>query len=108
MDPRFLDGRAVASRILAETKAEFARFPARVYMQRSDGREQCDLCIRLEHFAEDAEPLFQHLGFRFEMTRENASERATDYRRYYSEETAEIISEVCAEDIARFGYRFEP
>lgn len=91
-----------------ETKAEFARFPARVYMQRSDGREQCDLCIRLEHFAEDAEPLFQHLGFRFEMTRENASERATDYRRYYSEETAEIISEVCAEDIARFGYRFEP
>ncbi|MEX0282643.1 MAG: sulfotransferase family 2 domain-containing protein [Arenibacterium sp.] len=90
-----------------ETKAEFARFPARVYMQRSNGREQCDLYIRLEHFAEDAVGLFRHLGFEFSLTRANASERSKDFRCHYSDETAAIIAEVCAEDITRFGYRFE-
>jgi hypothetical protein len=89
------------------TRTELARFPARSYMQRSSGREHCDLYIRLEHFEQDAQPLFDHLGFALQLDRVNASDRAADYRSYYSSGDADIVAEACAEDIARFGYRFE-
>ena len=81
--------------------------PARWYMQRADGVEQCQLCIRLEHFAEDAAPLFGHLGFALDLPRANASERRADFRSYYSDAAAEAVAQACAEDIARFDYRFD-
>ncbi len=88
-------------------RAAFRRWPASAWMRRADGREQCAAFIRLEHFAEDAAPLFAHLGFRFDLPRVNESDRRRDWRGYFSDATARIVAEDCAEDIARFGYRFE-
>ncbi len=90
-----------------ETLAAFAATPARHYMTRSDGVEQCTAYIRIERFDEDAAPLVAHLGFTLEMPHLNRSERGRDHRPYYSAHSARILAEACAEDIARFGYSFE-
>ena len=82
--------------------------PAASYMTRADGVEQCGAYIRLEHFAEDAAPLWEHLGFELEMPVANVSERARDYRRYYTDATVEAVGRACAVDVARFAYRFDP
>ena len=89
-----------------ETCASFRATPAAAYMRRSDGREQCAAYVRLEYFAEDIAPVAAHLGFPVAIERVNASRRDPDYRRYFSEDAAEAVAEACAEDIARFGYRF--
>lgn len=89
-----------------EIRSSFRASPASSYLRRGDGREHCDLFIRIEHFAEDARPLFRHLDFEFDLPRVNQSDRARDYRDHYDRETAAIVAEDCAEDIARFGYGF--
>lgn len=90
-----------------QTMASFRNNPASSYMRRADGQEQCNAYIRIEHFASDAKPLFDHLGFELTLTRENASHRRADYRSYYSDASAQAIAESCAKDIARFGYAFD-
>lgn len=89
-----------------QIRSAFRASPASSYMRRLDGREHCDLFIRIEHFAEDAKPLFRHLNFRFDLPHENSSDRDADFRRYYDERTARLIAEDCAEDVERFGYEF--
>ena len=89
-----------------QTGESLRRSPADSYMRRADGREQCDAYIRIESFAADAAPLFAHLGFTLSLTVANKSDRVTDYRRYYTDETAEMLARCCAGDIARFGYSF--
>lgn len=84
----------------------FRSYPASRYMRRADGREQCNVYIRIERFDEDAAPLIAHLGFDLDLPRTNQSDRARDYRGYYTAESAATISECCAEDITRFGYAF--
>ncbi|WP_299969018.1 sulfotransferase family 2 domain-containing protein [uncultured Roseobacter sp.] len=81
--------------------------PARHYLTDATGREQDALYIRLEHFTRDAAPLFAHLGFEITLPRCNASKRPADYRRCYDTASAETVATLCAEDIARFRYRFE-
>lgn len=83
------------------------RHPARRYMLHADGVEQCAAYIRLEHFAQDARPLFDHLGFTLTLPHENRSGRHADYRRYYDDPARDAVAEACAEDIARFGYCFD-
>ncbi|WP_424984410.1 sulfotransferase family 2 domain-containing protein [Microbulbifer sp. S227A] len=84
----------------------FRAYSAGRYMRRSDGREQCDAYLRLEQFEEDAAPLVAHLGFGLSLPRANHSDRARDYRLYYTDTSAAAIADCCAEDIARFGYGF--
>ncbi|MBY6088804.1 sulfotransferase family 2 domain-containing protein [Pseudooceanicola sp. 502str34] len=84
----------------------FADTPARAYMRGPDGFERASLYIRIEHLEADAQRLWDHLGFELELPRANASERDADYRRYYTPEDAGLLGRHCAEDIARFGYRF--
>jgi hypothetical protein len=87
-----------------QTQASLRAWPARRYMQDAAGRERCDLYIRLEHFAADAQPLFDHLGFDLKLPRVNASEGAGAV---YTPELRDVVAEVCAEDIARFGYGYD-
>ncbi|MDX1780342.1 MAG: sulfotransferase family 2 domain-containing protein [Thalassovita sp.] len=82
--------------------------PARFYMTDARGNEVCDLYIRLEHAAEDAAPLADHLGFPLRLPRVNESARRKDYRGYYSDTDAGFVADICAEDIERFGYSFNP
>lgn len=92
-----------------ETRAAIGAHPYRRYVTTARGEERCDLFIRLEHLREDAAPFEAHLGFRLPaLAVANASDRARDWRVYYSDADAEALRSLCAEDIARFGYRFDP
>ncbi|MGB0661073.1 MAG: sulfotransferase family 2 domain-containing protein [Mangrovicoccus sp.] len=89
------------------SQASFRAASYASYITDHSGREQCDLFIRLEHLAEDIRPLEAHLGFRLaDPGQVNASDRDPDYRKYYGPKTQALIGDICAEDIARFGYDF--
>ena len=81
--------------------------PYESYLRASDGRAREALYIRLEHFAEDAAPLMEHLGFELKLPRANASAREDDYHRYFSADDSEVVAELCAEDIEKFNYSFD-
>ncbi len=76
------------------------------YLRAANGKDCADLYIRLEHFEQDVEPLWSHLGFRLQRPHLNRSERKTDYRTLYSDADAEWLASVCSKDIARFNYKF--
>lgn len=80
--------------------------PVRRYMTTATGTERCGAAIRLEHLQRDAAPLWDHLGFTLDLPHDNPSARDRDYRPYYSARDAALVGEICAEDIARFGYAF--
>ncbi len=90
-----------------QTLLSFQRGSAASYMRRADGVEQCAAYIRLEHFDEDAAPLWAHLGFQLTLKKVNETDRNADYRPYFTDNGAEAIAEVCSSDIARFGYAFD-
>ena len=89
-----------------EVQKSFRANPAASYTRDVEGRQRCTQFIRLEHFDADAVPLFAHLGFRFKLPHVNASSRVQDFRRYYDDDTRAIVSDICAEDVDRFGYEF--
>ena len=79
------------------------------FLRDAAGQPRASAFIRLEHLAQDRAPLEAHLGFALgPIARQNASDRCADYRGYYSPASADMLAEDCAEDIARFGYRFDP
>lgn len=90
-----------------QTLAAFRAHPYASYMRRSDGRDQGAAYIRIECFDTDAQPLFDHLGFALTLPHANRSAPQGDYRAAYAPRAAAAIAEACAEDIARFGYRFD-
>ena len=92
----------------AQTQAAFRSQPYPSYVTDAAGQVRCDLFARLEHLEEDLAPLWAHLGFVCQVGRENASQRVADWRGYYTDQDAAIIADVCANDIAAFGYAFDP
>ncbi len=89
------------------TQAVMRAAPYGQYVKDRDGVERCNLFVRLEHLTQDLAPLEDHLGFSLnEVPIANESVRDADYRVYYSDKDAACLAEVCAEDIARFGYSF--
>lgn len=91
-----------------QTQGSLRVWPYGAYVRTTAG-ERCDLFARLEHLQEDLAPFEAHLGFRLTpLPRANESARGRDWRPFYSPTSAELVAELCAEDIARFGYRFDP
>ena len=91
-----------------QTRTAFRLWPAAAYMRDKTGVERCQLYARLEHLDADLAPLEAHLGFRLTpLARANESDRARDFRGFYTDRDAAVIAEDCAEDIARFGYGFD-
>ncbi|GKY88172.1 sulfotransferase family 2 domain-containing protein [Sinisalibacter aestuarii] len=89
--------------------ASLRHHPYSRYVTDAGGIDRADLYIRLEHLGEDLAPLEAHLGFSLApLPHANASNRQGDFRRYYNDSTAEIVAAACADDISRFGYRFDP
>ncbi|WP_299024748.1 sulfotransferase family 2 domain-containing protein [uncultured Sulfitobacter sp.] len=97
--------RFVAAPLIHES---FAASPAASYVTDAQGRARASLYIRLEHLAQDIEPLEAHLGFALDIPHVNRSARMRDYRSAYSDATRALVAQMCAKDIAQFGYRFEP
>lgn len=91
-----------------QTVTSLRLWPYGAYLRRANGDEKPGLFIRLENFATDSAPLEAHLGFRLALPLANPSDRAADWRPYYTDADAGLVAEVCGEDIARFGYRFDP
>ncbi|OSQ51405.1 sulfotransferase family 2 domain-containing protein [Marivita geojedonensis] len=90
-----------------ETDASLCAFPAARYVTDATGVERASAYVRLEHLAEDLAPVEDHLGFRLTVPHANASDRPREYRSAYSDQTAAAVAAMCADDIARFGYRFD-
>ena len=90
-----------------EVQGRLAAHPARYYMVDASGVERCSAYIRLENFAQDALPLFAHLGFEFALPHLNRSARHPEFGRHYSAEGRSIVARICADDIARFNYTFD-
>jgi hypothetical protein len=90
------------------TGASFRAHPAASYMRDAGGVERAAAYVRLEHLDADLAPVAAHLGFMPQMARTNASDRAPDWRVYYSDADAALVGRIAADDIARFGYRFDP
>lgn len=91
-----------------QTRTALALWPYAAYMRDAEGVERASLYARLEHLGTDLAPFEAHLGFCLNVSRVNASSRGADWRPYYSDASAALIADLCAEDIARFGYRFDP
>lgn len=84
-------------------------WPATAYLRDRFGQERASLFARLEHLDQDLAPFEAHLGFRLTpLPRANESQRASDWRPYYSDADAALLARIASEDIARFGYRFDP
>jgi hypothetical protein len=91
-----------------QTQTAFRNWPASAYMRAATGVECCRLYLRLEHLAQDIAPFEAHLGFRLTpLPHANTSKRARDWRGYYTDQSAGLLADLCAEDIARFGYGFD-
>lgn len=79
------------------------------YLRDGAGAERASLFARLENLDQDLAPFEAHLGFRLTpIGRANASDRPRDWRPFYSDADADLLARIAAEDIARFGYRFDP
>lgn len=86
----------------------FRHNPYASYLTDGAGVVHASHYIRLEHLAQDMEPLAAHLGFALRLPHANQSARPRDWRGFYTEADAETLGEVCAADIAAHGYRFDP
>jgi len=92
-----------------QTIASIRAWPYGAYVRDARGNSRASLMARVEALAEDLQPFEAHLGFRLTpLPRVNESARPRDWRGLYSDRDAARIAEVCTEDIARFGYRFDP
>jgi hypothetical protein len=90
-----------------QTQGSVKASPYGHYLRDAGGRDRTGAAIRLENLADDLAPVEAHLGFKLgDIPHVNASARHRDYRGYYTDETAEIVAEICQDDIARFGYAF--
>lgn len=93
----------------AHCRANLSAWPYGAYMRTRQGIERASQYLRLEHLEQDIAPFEAHLGFRLmPLPVVNASERGRDFRAFYSDADAALIADLCAEDIARFGYGFDP
>lgn len=90
------------------TQRTFQASPYSHYMTDGAGQVHADLYIRLEHFEDDVAPLAAHLGFTPQLPHANASDRARDWRSFYTEADAKRLADICAPDIAAHGYAFDP
>ncbi len=92
-----------------QTRTSLRLWPASAYMRDRHGVERASLFARIEALAQDLAPFEAHLGLRLApLPRANESDRQADWRGYFSDHDAALIADLCAEDIARFGYGFDP
>ncbi|NUB45050.1 sulfotransferase family 2 domain-containing protein [Fertoebacter nigrum] len=91
-----------------QTQTSLRLWPAAAYLRDRHGAERASLFLRLEHLETDLAPFETHLGFRLTpLARVNESARVADWRGYYSDADAALLADLCAEDVARFRYRFD-
>jgi hypothetical protein len=78
------------------------------YVENSANLEVNTLFIDLKKSKNEIDEFERHLGFSLDLPQANASGRDPDWRRYFSDADAALVGQLYAEDIARFGYHFDP
>jgi len=79
------------------------------YIRDPEGHERCDLFLKLEDLSSGIAQIEERLGLRLPpIERVNVSDRVRDWRSAYSDADRALVAELCKEDIARFGYGFDP
>ena len=92
----------------AQTITALTLWPYPAYLRDRFGQERASLYARLEHLDHDLAPFEAHLGFHLTpLPRANTSDRARDWRQFYNDADAALVAWISADDIARFGYRFD-
>lgn len=91
-----------------QTRTSLSLWPYAAYMRDRTGQERATLYARIERLDDDLAPFEAHLGFRLTpLPRANESARVRDWRPAYSDADAALVADLCAADIARFGYSFD-
>jgi len=73
-----------------------------------DGHRIVDYVGHYESLRQDYQHICEHIGVNAPpLPHERRSDARSDYRNYYDDETAELVAEHYADDIYRFGYRFD-
>ena len=97
----FLNDRATQASLSGDTAVQ--------YVSDRNSVDRCDLYLRLEHLETDLTTLQQKIGLNLPpLAHSNPSHREAGYTQYYNRADAALIAELFADDIARFGYRFDP
>lgn len=90
------------------TVATFKANPYGRYVTGIEGKEHCNLFVRLEHLDEDLPQLESLIGLKLQpFPHENSSARGDAYQGYYSLADKQLVKDIAALDIARFGYSFD-
>ncbi|WGW05516.1 sulfotransferase family 2 domain-containing protein [Tropicibacter oceani] len=89
------------------TRTTLKAWPYARYMTDANGVEQAAVYLRLEKLDQDLAPLAERLGIPLEIPHANKSNRRA-YQSYYTDDLVDVVADTCAQDIARFGYGFEP
>ncbi len=91
------------------TRRAFLDNPYAAYVTDRHGVERCDLFLRLESLQHDIAALESRLNLKLPpLGHANTSARRRDWRSYYSETDRSLLGDICAVDIDRFGFRFDP
>ncbi len=91
-----------------DTQAALRNDAVARYTEDATGKDRCGLHLRLEHLAEDLPRLEQALNLRLpEFPHENRSIRQAGYQSSYTRESRDLVRVIFAQDIDRFGYRFD-
>ena len=75
------------------------------YLQDCMGNIGVDYIIRFENLNEDFKKIQDMLDCQVPLTKANSTEH-TDYTKYYTDETRDIVKEIYAADIKEFDYSF--
>ena len=78
------------------------------FLVRSERQTTGRLRGRFENLDLDFAFVSRRIGVSARLPKLNASVPRPDYRKFYSDCTAELIGRKYAEDIERFGYDFDP
>lgn len=76
------------------------------YLNDDNGRRLVDFVGRFENWEEDARAVFDRLGIKVHSWPRRNPSRHRHYSAYYNEQTAAVVRERFARDIAAFGYEF--
>jgi len=80
--------------------------PQSGWLTNERGEMIVDFIGRFERLEEDFATICQNIGRQAQLPHVKSSKRS-GYQQYYTEETRDIVAEWFAEDIRRFGYRYE-
>lgn len=80
---------------------------SQLYWLQCEGKIELDFIGKFENFQSDFKYVCNQLKTTFVLPKENVSTHA-HYSAYYSDELAELVAKVCADEIEQFKFKFEP